>query len=216
MDQTILDLMPIHERAFERAFKQIFKRKTCLRKISFTGKTYTAITREIGMLEGVKRQEIEQNTPQVIKLIQNYFIEHTKKEKIKPLKGAEELLKKLSKNKENILAIASASPRKIVELSLKNSGLAKYFSDAVTASDGETKTELAQILKKRIECRSKMKIETFVIGDATEDISAGAKIKATTIGVATGLHSEKELIRSGAEFTFKELSLKIAKIINEH
>ena len=213
MDQTLLDLVPFHDKAYSRVFKEIFGIKTTFNKIDHSGKSYPVITRMLGEIEQVDKKKIEEKIPEVLILFQKYFNEAVSKMKVEPLSGAKELLEKLSSNKENILAVSSASPGETVKLSLKNAGLLHFFREIKTADDAEVKKGIVQIVKKEMNKDNKMK--TFIIGDAVEDMDSGKNINATTIGITTGSHSEKELKEHGANFVFTKIDVeKMLKIID--
>lgn len=212
MDQTLLDLVPFHDKAYSRVFKEVFGIETTFEKIDHSGKSYPVITREIGALEGVDKNKIEQNIPQVVSLFQKYFTELVSSMKVEPLFGAKELLEQLSADKNNTLVVASASPKNTVELSLTNAGLRHFFKQVETADDADVKKEIVELIKNKIDSKKEMK--TFMIGDAIEDMEAGKNINATTIGLTTGSHSEKDLKSHGAKFVFNKIEVdNILKII---
>lgn len=105
MDQTLLDLVPIHDKAYSRVFKEIFGVETTFNKIDHSGKSYPVITRILGELEGVDKNKIEQKIPEVLSLFKKYFNEIVSKMKVEPLSGAKELLEKLYSDKEKCLKI---------------------------------------------------------------------------------------------------------------
>lgn len=45
-----------------------------------------------------------------------------------------------------------------------------------------------------------------IIGDSTRDVQCGRLFNALTIAVATGFHSEGELLKEGPDYLFRDLA----------
>ncbi|MBI2565219.1 HAD family hydrolase [Candidatus Woesearchaeota archaeon] len=211
LDQTLIDLVEFHDAAFSRAFFDVFGVKTTFKKISFTGKTYHQITEELCKLENIDKETAEKGIVKVIQNFKQYFPEILKEKKtVTPLPGAKELLKAL---KNYNLVLTTASPSEAVQPVLEKAKLT-YFPTILTGDNANTKVELVKLAKKIAD--PKNKLETFIIGDSIEDIKAAKIIGAKTIGITTGIHSEKELKEAGADHVFPNLLCEeILKIIGE-
>lgn len=220
LDQTIIDLFPIHNETTTQVFEQIFNKKARMDEIEFVGKTLEACIEELAELKKIPKQETKKNIIKAIKLYEKIFIRNIpSKIKSNILLGASNLIKKLYK-KDNIIALVTGDSKIIAKTILKKAELLKYFTFLVT---GEKETKRIKLIRealrkvKIIARKKKEKInKIFVIGDSIRDVKSGKEIGATTIAVLTGFHSREQLKRAGADYIFKNLvNKKIAQIIEK-
>lgn len=219
LDQTIVELFDFHNVATTKTFEQVFGFKAKLDEIDFAGKTLRQNLEELAKLKGISKQEIARKLPVTIKIYERNFIAILPKNIQKAvLPGVAALVKKLYKDKNNILVIVTGDSRVIANIVLEKAKLLHYFSSIITGERARSRIELAkQALQKAKKKAAKRKIDKIiVVGDSIRDIESGKAIGATTIAVLTGFHSKAQLKKAGAGYIFKNLAdKKILKIINK-
>jgi phosphoglycolate phosphatase len=134
------------------------------------------------------------------------------------LLGAYNLIKQLSKGRNNFLIILTGDSEIIAKNILKKAGISKYFHFLAT---GEHITNRIKLMKKTVKkAYRKAGVKKFdkiiVIGDSIHDIEAGKAVGALTISVLTGNHTKKQLKKAKADYIFRNLNnKKILKIIEK-
>ena len=81
-----------------------------------------------------------------------------------------------------------------------------------TVPSAKTKADLA------LECLRRLRLkgsECAVVGDSPEDIQTGKKLKALTIGVLYGFHSEEEIMNCQPDVTVQK-SIEILNVLSKH
>lgn len=200
LDQTLVDLFAVHDKAYHRTMKDIFGIKACYKKLDYTGKRVPDLVREYALKEGVPNAVIDMNIDEAERVYELHFFELSRNVKKHVLPGVMKLVPALAKKHK--LAIVTGSLSHITDAMLKESGLAKYFKIIMTGEDAKSKPEL---VKKAIKKAGKVS-EVWVIGDSSRDIDAGNANKTKTIGVMTGAHDRKTLAAAKPTHIFKDLS----------
>lgn len=200
LDQTLVDLFAVHDKAYHRTMKDIFGINACYKKLDYTGKRVPDLVREYALKKGVSNAVIDMNIDKAERVYELHFFELSRNVKKHILPGVSKLIPLLAKKHK--LAIVTGSLRHIAGAMLKESGLAKYFKIILTGEDAKSKPEL---VKKAIKKAGKVS-EVWVIGDSSRDIDAGRANKTKTIGVMTGNHNRKTLSAAKPTHIFKDLS----------
>jgi HAD superfamily hydrolase (TIGR01549 family) len=200
LDQTLINLFAVHDKAYHRTMMDVFGIKACYKKLDYTGKRVPDLVREYALKEGVPNAVIDMNIDEAEKQYEIHFFELSRNVKKHVLPGVMKLVPVLAK--KHRLAVVTGSLRHIAEAMLEESGLRKYFKIILTGEDAESKPEL---VRKAIRKSGKVS-EVWVVGDSSRDIEAGKANKARTIGVLTGGHSRKTLAQEKPNYIFKDLS----------
>jgi phosphoglycolate phosphatase len=200
LDQTLVDLFAVHDKAYHRTMKDVFGIKACYKKLDYTGKRVPDLVREYALKEGVPNAIIDMNIDEAEKQYEAHFFELSRNVQRHILPGVMKLVPAMAKKYK--LAIVTGSLKHIADAMLSESGLAKYFKIIMTGEDADSKPEL---VRKAIKKAGKVS-EVWVIGDSSRDIDAGNANKTKTIGVMTGNHDRKTLSAAKPTHIFKDLS----------
>ncbi len=200
LDQTLIDLFAVHDKAYHRTMMDVFGIKACYKKLDYTGKRVPDLVREYALKEGVPNAVIDMNIDEAERAYELHFFELSRNVKKHILPGVAKLVPALAK--KHVLAVVTGSLRHIAEAMLDESGLRKYFKIVITGEDAKTKPEL---VRKAIRKAGKVS-EVWVVGDSSRDIEAGNANKTRTIGVLTGDHNRKTLAAEKPNYIFKDLS----------
>lgn len=217
IDKTLISSNKIHETAFSVAFKVVYGVDTDINTINHPGMTDKQIIIEVLKKKGLKEDFILSKLDQCIKVMVDYFNKNIGGSKIFLYEGVKDLLELL--NKENILmGLVSGNLEDIARGKLKVVGVSDYFKVGAFGSDGINRTDLVKLaIKKAEKIIGPLNNEkVFLFGDTPRDIKAGQGAGVKTIGVATGIYSEKSLRDAGADFVLKNLkdTKKVLEILN--
>ncbi len=213
LDQTILDVLPIHDMALKKAFKEVMGTHAAFEEVDFAGKEVRKIMEELARYHKVKKKDItEKKIKKVIERYRNAF------KKVIPndlnkyiLPGIKQLLKELKG--KHLLAVMTGSAHKVPELILKKARLSGYFDAAVCGTEAKSKEEMIKLIIRKTNYKDN---KIIVIGDATRDIAAGKLYGAMTIAVNTGPHTRKQLKEARPDYLFDSFKdyKKVLRIIN--
>ena len=135
-----------------------------------------------------------------------YEVEHSKGYRV--LEGAEDLLKRLSREHGILLGITSGAVEAAAHIKLSRAGFNRYFPFGGYGSDSPDRVELT---KRAIE-RGGLLLghpldagEVFVVGDTPKDVEAAHGAGCTAVATATGHYSREQLEATGAEFVLDSL-----------
>ncbi len=208
LDQTIVDAIPLYDRACRRAFREHFNVECSAYELDFAGKTMPAIIREGCEKKGVPRTEYDAKAHLVIRDLIRYFDSYVsqKDSNIRVLPGAKELLEALSK-KGILLGIVTGSAEKSANKLLFRAGLRRYFAFVVGGERAADKKQAAKEAlseaKKALGCFPK---KVVFVGDSPREAQVAKAENFAFIGTATGYHTKKQLKDAGAAFVFADLS----------
>jgi phosphoglycolate phosphatase len=218
LDQTLVDLISVHNAAIQELFKSYFGANASLSEIDFAGRSLTENLAELARLKGIAHDEFEEKSKSLLESYENTF-----QAKIPPvasnyiLPGVKPLLEELSKTRNLIVLYTGDSPG-ITKLVLEATGLGKYFMFSVYGTEAKSRVDMARLAIKKAEqltgTRFKSK-DIVIVGDSVHDVECGKQLNAITIAVATGFHSVEELTNKKPDYLFKNLEdyWKVLKII---
>jgi phosphoglycolate phosphatase-like HAD superfamily hydrolase len=126
---------------------------------------------------------------------------------VKP--GVKQLLPLLCAGKDIIMGLETGNLEKAAYMKLRRGELDDYFKFGGFGSDSESRPELVRKAIARAQKRSAETImpeNTFIIGDAPNDIKAGKEIGIVTIAVGTGLLPREEVLAAKPDYFLDDLS----------
>lgn len=219
LDQTIVNMFRFHNKTTEKTFKQVFGVKARMDEVDYVGKTLKKVLIELAVLKGIKKTEREKQIQRTIKkYVKNFVSILPKNMKKYLLPGAYNLIKRLSKNKNNFLIVLTGDAEIIAKTVLRRTGILKNFHFLITGEHAKSRIKLMRIALKKAHKKTKQKRfeKTIVIGDSTHDVEAGKAVGALIITVLTGEDSKSELKKEGADYVFKNFKdKKIVQIIEK-
>ncbi len=208
LDQTLIDIIPLHDEATKTIFCEFYGVEARLTEIDFSGKSLTENFNELGRLKGIPRDRLKEDAPRLLQEYEAIFAGSVPKDAGKyVLPGALELLAALGET-NNYNVLYTGDSKGIVDTVFRATELGKYLKFAVYGTDAPTR---AGMLRLAIEKASRATGKRFVgkdvavIGDSLRDIQAGREVEALTIAVATGFHPKAMLQQSNPDFLLDNL-----------
>lgn len=205
LDQTLVDLISVHDEATRELFSKFFGVDARLTEIDFAGKNLIDNFSELARLKGVPEEIFQKNVPQLLGNYETAFIKRLPKDaKNYVIPGARELLSALSKT-AHVIALYTGNSGKIARAVLKVTGLGKYFRLCFYGTEVKSRADMVGLAAEKAEKLAGQQFKSkdiVVIGDSIRDVESGKAYDALSIAVATGFHSRAQLRAAGADFIF--------------
>jgi phosphoglycolate phosphatase-like HAD superfamily hydrolase len=206
IDGTLLRAEGSTHRAVNRTFLELFNVKETVDIRGFIGATDYGIFKDAGRkllgreISGKELKDVEKRYLELLPVELAAVNFH-----VKP--GVAELLALLSGMDNIILGLETGNLEISAYLKLKRGAIDHYFKFGGFGSDNENRTG---IILKAIERAQKFgavgPADTYVIGDAPNDIISGKEAGTATIAVATGLLPWQDVLATGPDYHLKDLS----------
>jgi phosphoglycolate phosphatase-like HAD superfamily hydrolase len=135
-----------------------------------------------------------------------YEVDHS--EKYRVLDGAEELLRRLGREKGVLLGITSGAVEAAAHIKLSRAGFNRYFPFGGYGSDSGDRIELTKCALARGERLLGEPLDAkqvLVVGDTPKDLDAAHGAGCVAVGVATGHYSRAQLEEAGADVVLDSL-----------
>ncbi len=198
LDNTLVDFFKIHDKAFHKTLKTVYKCPGCYKKVDFAGRIIPDSIRDMCKLCGVPGFFVEMNIQKAMKLYEKAFLDALPgKTKQFIIPGAVKILDAL-KGKHK-LTLVTSDDAKVTKKILQATGLGRYFPVRVYGEDAKTRPERVKLAIEK----SKYIGPVVVIGDSVHDIDAGKANNAITIGMLTGPTTKERLLKHQPDFIFK-------------
>jgi phosphoglycolate phosphatase len=216
LDQTLVDLISVHDATVKELFKSYFGVDASLREIDFAGRSLTENLAELAKLKGIVHSEFMEKSRFLLESYDKIF-----QTRIPPgvsnyiLPGVKSLLEELSKTRNLVVLYTGDSPG-VTQSVLDATGLGKYFKFSVYGTEANSRVDMARLAVKKAEQSTGTKFmgkDVVIIGDSVRDIECGKQLNALTIAVATGFHSKEELLSKKPDYLFDNLE-NYGKVIN--
>jgi phosphoglycolate phosphatase-like HAD superfamily hydrolase len=133
-------------------------------------------------------------------------VEHS--EKYRVLDGADELLRRLGREKGVLLGITSGAVEAAAHIKLSRAGFNRYFPFGGYGSDSPDRIELTEralergalLLGEALDPK-----QVLVVGDTPKDLDAAHGAGCVAVGVATGHYTREQLEEAGADVVLDSL-----------
>ncbi len=211
IDGTLLLTGGAGTAGLEKAFLELFGIENASDGLQPHGMTDRLIIREIA-LKHLGRPISEEELATISRSYLNHFaVEIQRAPRFRVLAGVVELVRELSVREDTALGIQTGNFEHSARLKLETGKLAQFFSFGGYGSDSHDRGEIVQTAIARARqlydlCAEEVEDRIVVIGDAPQDILAGAAAGARTIAVATGASSEAQLAALGPDHVLADLS----------
>jgi HAD superfamily hydrolase (TIGR01509 family) len=188
LDNTLVESFELHLRSYQRAFAEagvVIAREDIVKRY---GVRMREAVRQIAAerMPGASREQIEG----IIAKKKRYFLEALSD--VKPYAATRRVLSEL-RSAGYKTALASSSPRDVIEATLEQLSLKAAF-DAVVAGNEVSETKPApQVLLRAAEVLGVAAGECVYVGDTVFDAQAASAAGMPFVGVTTGVHSGKEM-----------------------
>ncbi|MBI4296707.1 MAG: HAD family hydrolase [Chloroflexi bacterium] len=219
LDQTLVDLIPLHDETMLRLFRRFFGIDAKLTEIDFAGKSLTQCFAELAKMKSIPEARFREGSQQLFEDYQKLFIENIPKDVSNyVLPGVTELLEALSTT-DNLVVLYTGEPPSIVKAVFEVTGFGKYFRFCQYGTRVKTRSDMVRRALRRAERMTGRKFagkDIVIIGDSFRDIECGHEFNALTIGVATGSHSMTRLAQAQPDYVFSSLKdyRQILKVMN--
>ncbi|MEM4263975.1 MAG: HAD family hydrolase [Candidatus Woesearchaeota archaeon] len=207
LDNTLVDFFKIHDRAFHKTLKKLFKCEGCYKKVDFAGRIIPDSIRDMCKLCRIPAFFVEMNISKAMKVYEKAFLDAMPgKAKKFIVPGVVKLLNAL-KGKHK-LALVTSDQKRVTKKILQATRLGRYFPIKIYGEDAKTRPERVKLAIEK----SKHAGSVVVIGDSVHDVDAGKANNAMTIAMLTGPTTKERLIKHQPDFIFNNFK-NIKKII---
>ena len=193
--------------AFENAFSDLFKIPNAWGNTLPDGKTDFLIIDEIANRE-LSRSLREEEYNSLCKLYSHHFnSEIGNSPRFRLMPGVINLLERLAKDENILLALATGNLENVSWLKLKRGKMDHYFKCGGFGSDATHRIDILQKAVERARHFKKHhfeKNEIYVIGDTSHDIKAANELGFKSIGVMTGNTEGKEFKHTPPTYLLKD------------
>ena len=209
MDQTLIELIEVHDEAARQLFQKFFSVDARLTNIDYAGKSLFESFRQLAKLNHISEDKFLSVKDRLLQGYEDAFVRNiptNSREYVLP--GVEQLLAELAKT-EDIIMLYTGDSKAIVEAVFNATGLGKYFTGCFYGTDVDKRADMVTLALKRAKELTGKDFkgkDIVIIGDSLRDIEVSEQFSARMISVATGVYSEDELRKSGADYIFKDLS----------
>ncbi len=190
-----------HFEACNHIFRSIYNKNASVSEIDADGEIDNQIIIKVLELHGLSTEMVKKKLKKATKEMGKYFYIHETEENYVSLAGVKKLLIEL-KNRKIPIGVLSGNVETIGWRKIELAGVRKYFDFGAFGDSAFKRVDLIKIARKKTEkiLNKTVPHKTLVIvGDTPRDIQCGKEGGIATIGVATGLFSEAELKKEGAD-----------------
>ena len=207
IDSTLINSAGAGLEALKRVIARRYGTDDDLRDIEIAGRTDAAIARSILDKYGVGADAASISTflSEYLELLPELL----PRQKGRVLPGIAEILERLHRKPDRVLALLTGNLRRGAELKLRHYGLWQYFEFGAFADDHHDRNELGAFARRRAREKYGHDFDCAaidVIGDTAHDIACGRAFGARTVAVATGSSPREQLARHDPDFLFDDLS----------
>jgi len=209
LDWTLLYTGGAGLRALNHAYQVIYGLADAAKGVALDGKTDPAICREMIRVHQKRQAEALEIQTLCEKYLEQLAIEVPKSPGFLVLPGIPELLQKLEKDSDVILALGTGNLKRGAEIKLDRPGFWKYFPVGGFSDDSEERPKVLSAAVRRAEQRAGHPFapkDVLVIGDTVHDIHAGRAIGAKVLAVACGPTTSETLAAQKPDYLMKDLS----------
>ncbi len=208
MDQTLVEVIGVHDEATRLVFKNIFNVEPRLTEIDYAGRSLTESFQILAGTRGIPEDEVRDKLPEILAAYDRAFDNGLPEDGTGfILPGVIQLLEELSRS-GNLLVLYTGDSAAVAQSVMKATGLGRYFPYRFSGTEVATRADMVkQAIDKAAEVtgRDFKGKDIVVIGDSLRDIEAGRAFGARTISVATGRHSREQLKATNPDFLFDSL-----------
>ncbi|OGG11508.1 hypothetical protein A2Z00_02645 [Candidatus Gottesmanbacteria bacterium RBG_13_45_10] len=188
------------EEQYIRAFTSVYHIPADFDIAQYDGTIDRHLAWDIAKKFDISRQQFLDRFPLYINDMHDQLTEWAKAHRLfKPIDDAVALVSRLSGKNDVFLGIITGNAKRIAQWKLEHTGLSGYFHFGLYGDEAESRIELARLVfaKAQEELHQTFTSNQItVIGDTVHDIRCGKDIGAYTIGVTTGMHGPKKLLKA--------------------
>jgi phosphoglycolate phosphatase len=194
-------------RAMTRAFEKLYGVRDAFTGVPFNGRTDAWILRQAAARHDVDAFELPNFKPLYLEYLAEELHRPGPRKGVMP--GVRDLLDALASRSDVYLALLTGNFAEGARLKLQHFDLWRYFECGAFGDTVHERNELLADALARVEACSGLNAHpsrSIVIGDTPLDVGVAVAGGARSIAVATGSHSTEQLLASGADVVFEDLS----------
>jgi phosphoglycolate phosphatase-like HAD superfamily hydrolase len=209
MDQTLVEVIDVHDEAIRRVFQGFFNIEARLTEIDYAGRSLNESFRVLADLKGLPGNEVLERLPQMLEAYDRAFVASLPGDATGfILPGVSPLLEALS-NSSHPLALYTGDSPAVMRRVMEATGLGRYFHRRYCGTDFATRADMVKQAAAdagREAGREFSGKDIVIIGDSVRDVEAGRPFGALVIAVATGKHTREQLQAAGPDYLFDTLA----------
>jgi phosphoglycolate phosphatase len=209
MDQTLVEVIDVHDEATRRVFKSFFDIEARLTETDYAGRSLADSFRVLAGTRGIPESEVRDRMPRLLEAYGEAFAESLPADASRfILPGVIRLLDELS-GAGHFLALYTGDSPAVARSVLDATGLGGYFPYRFCGTEVAARADMikqAADMAARVTGREFKGKDIVVIGDSVRDIEAGRACGALVISVATGRHTRAQLAAAGPDYLFDTLA----------
>lgn len=210
IDGTLLNAGSIDCLSCQRALEDVLGYSTPNTGVEMDGKTYLRIAKELLIHAGIKGDQVEEQTHNLLDAINRHFVEASPSASMQLLPGVRSLLDHLEKDSSFILGLVTGNVQEMAVYKLEAVGINPgLFSFGAFGDDHIDRDILPELALDRINKTLGYPVppeRTLIIGDTPYDISCAHHAGVKVLGVATGVYRSLDLAEYKPDFILEDLS----------
>jgi phosphoglycolate phosphatase len=194
-------------RAMTRAFEKLYGVRDAFTGVPFNGRTDAWILTQAAARHDVDAFQLPNFKPLYLEYLAEELHRPGPRKGVMP--GVRDLLDALTSRSDVYLALLTGNFAEGARLKLQHFDLWRYFECGAFGDTVHERNELLADALARVEACSGLSAhpsQSIVIGDTPLDVGVAVAGGARSIAVATGSHSTEQLLASGADVVFEDLS----------
>jgi phosphoglycolate phosphatase-like HAD superfamily hydrolase len=208
LDQTLVDLVWLHNRAAEAVFQRWFGVSAQATEVDSSGRSLDDILREVSRRRGFSTVKVEAEMPAMLEAYHRVFLDNLCGDSLRCLlPGVPGVLDALIAAGALVGLYTGNSPA-VGAAILEATGIGHYFRYRQFGTEVPVRSDMLRRIIRDI-ARDTGRVfggkELVVLGDSARDVAAGLEMGARVVGVATGFYPVDELKRLGADVVFKDM-----------
>ena len=208
LDQTLVDLVWLHNRAAEAVFQRWFGVSAQATEVDSSGRSLDDILREVSRRRGFSSTRVEAEMPAMLEAYHQVFMDNLRGDSLRCLlPGVPGVLDALA-GAGVVVGLYTGNSPAVGGAILKATGLDRYFHYRQFGTEVPVRSDMLRYIVKET-ARDTGRVfggkELVVLGDSARDVAAGLEMGARVVGVATGFYPADELKRLGADVVFKDM-----------
>ena len=207
LDQTLVDAIPIYDRACRTVFRKVFGVDCSAYELDFAGKTLPAIIWEGCKKKGISRSEYNAKLPVVLSELARDFESYlaSPKSTVVVLPGVKPLLSSLSKRNVPVCVVTGSDEASARRL-LAKAKISKHFIFVVGGERARDKRQGIATAIKDAKALGLPASRVVFIGDSPREAKDALDEGVVFIGTATGSYLKTQIEAAGAKKVFSDLS----------
>jgi len=209
LDQTLVDVLPVHNETMCRLFQRFFRVDARFTEVDYTGRSLAENILALAGLRGIAVETARDRLKDMLDAYDSIFAQVMPGDGRKYiLPGVIALLEGLRKA-DAVLVLYTGDSRAVAESICCAAGLTGYFRKSLYGTEVAARADMVRQAIEWAERETGRKFrgkDIVITGDSLRDIECGKQFKAVTIAVATGSHTAAVLQSAGPDFLFTDLA----------